>query len=435
MMHQLVVLKKLTSEIKSFVALFIYDKIIFIVMLFFHLIPSHSSAIVPIRDLAEPSIPFYRSPESPFPSGTEDLTILQQSKIQSKSEIWYLIEEQSKAQWVPAAELIFFPNEKSDSINHQRGFIKETTPTLRLNHGWRTNGEIKEGSRVIITSIRSDWSCGIDQENKPLCVASDKVILPIDTTIRVKTNSGQWHNIKARKKHFYLTVQNTYIPISKISEWIPDLNIGFLQTNSGPTELNLKFNKAKISQYKRVLVKTKELKTWNQSHLENHGNVWWQELNLKRNNEIHTFITSDELQSRTIFAKVSSKKSSQMITLASANGIFVSKDGETWNYIEKFGENNFPVAIGPRNTLIVGDQISFDEGKTFQNYLRWDQIAQQTQNFLHHPPKHLKLISINLKSSNRLDVQIDTGYKVLFFDFNTINNSISLRDSRLVNKE
>lgn len=402
----------------------------FVIYLYFIFISSTVFALIPLREKTEPSLTFFRSPYSAFPSGVADLTILNSTKKQIKSEIWYFVESQFQTKWVPASDLVFIDLNPITSVDNQFGFVKETTPTLRLNSGWRNGSPIPEGTKVTITSIRSDWSCGFDEAKKPVCVSSNKVILPIDAALKIKTISGQWHDIKARKKHLFVTTKNTFIPISKVLEWKPDTHVAFLRSSLPENSFNLLKNDFH-SPYLKVVIKEKEVRKWNQSLLENHGPIWWQEPNLKKANEAPIIITTEELQSRTIFSKATPTLSKNL-SLVSANGIFISKDNSSWKHLSQFGEDNHPVAIGPKNTLIVGDQISFNEGKTFQNYLRWDQIALQAQTSLNHPPQHLKLHTINFVAPNSLEIQIETGYKMLIFKFNTVNNIISLQNSRLV---
>lgn len=401
-----------------------------VIYIYFIFITSTVLAIIPLKEKTEPTIYFFRSPYSSFSSGVTDLSILSKSKKQIKSEVWYFIESQSENKWVPASDLVFIDFIHSNSINSQQGLIKETTPTLRLINGWRNSSSISEGTKVTITSIRSDWSCGLDKEKKPVCVPSDKVILPIDAAQKIKTISGRWYDVKARKKHLFVTTKNTFIPVSKVSEWLPDSKVAFLRNSMPENSIELLKNNFHIP-YLKVTIKGQEVRKWNQSLLENHGPVWWQEPNLKKMNESPIFITTEELQSRTIFSKAKPALSKNL-SIVSANGIFLSKDNSVWKHLSQFGEDNHPVAIGPKNTLIVGDQISFDEGKTFQNYLRWDQIALQAQTSLNHPPQHLKLHTINFVAPNSLEIQIETGYKMLIFKFNTTNNIISLQNSRLV---
>lgn len=400
-----------------------------LIVTLFLLFTLKTNALIPLREKTEPAIPFFRSPYSKFSSGVADLAVLNKSKKQIKSEIWYFVEIQPETKWVPASDLAFINLNNSHSINNQIGLIKESTPTLRHNNGWRNSSPILEGAKVTINSIRSDWSCGLDEGKKSICVPSDKVLLPIDTALKIKTISGKWHEVKFRKKHLFVTTENTFIPISKVLDWKSDPQVAFLR---GPTPekpydlLKNNFNKP----YQKVIIKEKEVRKWNQSLLEKHGEVWWQEPNLKNKYDAPIILTTEELESRLLFAKVKATQSKNLI-LASANGIFISKDNSSWKHLSQFGENNYPVAIGPKNTLIVGDQISFDEGKNFQNYLKWDQIALQAQISLNHPPQYLKLQNITFIAPSTLELQIETGYKILIFKFNTVNNMISLQNTRL----
>jgi len=413
---------------------------------------SISKGLVPINDIFNPSVPFYKEPGSPFPSGTIDLLTLNETKLSAVNEVWYLISKAQNSQteyWVPESNLYFLSPTNPLSLHQQNGLVKESTPSLKYNNGWRPGENIEPGTKITITSVRSDWSCGLDQRNNAICVKSSKVLLPIDLATKVKTKRGIWIEVVGRERHLFRTARNKLVPISKIVDFKIDKPIAFIKreplnlfitqfptlksqrgTNDDANSVSNIFKTTSNNIYIRVIIKDKTVKQWNQSRLENHGAIWWQTPENKKIAAPPIVISTEELNSRLPNLKIVSQ-SSYPISIVSANGVFISHDKASWKYLSQFGETNLPVAIGPRNTIIVSDQISFNDGKNFQNYLRWDQVTLLSQNLLHHPPAQLVIKSIDPLNHNSFKVQIDTGYKTLSFAFNMVNSQLTLLGSRL----
>ena len=81
-------------------------------------------------------------------------------------------------------------------------------------------------------------------------------------------------------------------------------------------------------------------------------------------------ITTDQLFKRKVFDVASTKG----LMLASANGIFRSVDGISWEKLIFFENKDLPLAISPSGKLYIGPYRSVDSGKTFHQYIRWDLI-------------------------------------------------------------
>lgn len=386
---------------------------------------AETRAMVQVRDLIEPTVRFYRSPSSQFSSGETSFTLLKDKQISTRLESWYWVDRGGAKEWIPSQNLFYLRDFYQQSPTEQSGILTATSSILRLKKDWRPDGTLKEGTELTITSVRSDWSCGRDKQGD-VCVATNKLLLAIDAAQRVQTSNGKWHSVKYRIGHHMITENNQVVPVSKVKTWEANPNFAFIRPIGinglrPPTTIDTQ------APYERVLLLKKEIRRWNQSILGDHGNVWWQNIQTDSIHSALILLTREELVGRKIYDQTQHPK----ISLVSADGIFLSTDGESWKLLKQFGELNYPVTIGPRNTLVVGDQLSFDEGKTFQNYLRWDQVAMQAQKILRHPPKHLRLQSVKPMGHSSLNLAIDTGYKTLVFEFNTINSQIFFLQSTL----
>jgi hypothetical protein len=375
-----------------------------------------TQAMVQVHDLVEPTVRFYRNPTSLFPSGQASHSLLKGRQISTRVETWYLIDNGASKEWQPAQNLFYLRDFYYQSPSEQTGIVTTPTPVLRFKKGWRLTGTLKMGAYVVIQSVRSDWSCGTDQSGQ-VCVPTDKVLLAIDAARRAQNSKGQWYSVKYRTRHQLVTENGMVLPIQKIKAWEADPTYAFVRPSQSPTTTT--YTISPLVPFERVRLLRKELRRWNQSILSDHGNIWWQNP-ISDSDPAAIVLSREEIEARPIYDQ--SRRS--QLGLLSAEGIFFTKDGETWTLLKQFGESNHPVTIGPRNTLVVGDQLSFDEGKTFQNYLRWDQITLETQKILRHQPQHLRLASVKPMGNTSLQLRIDTGYKTLEFEFNTINSHI-----------
>jgi hypothetical protein len=388
-----------------------------------------AEALIKQPGLIEPIVRFYRNPMSQFESGEAALDLLKQKEISSRIDTWYWVENNNLREWVPEKNLFYLRDFVQHSPMEQTAIIKEKVQVLRFNKGWIPADKIDVGTTLTVTTVRSDWACGWDSLGK-VCAPTDKILLAIDAAQKVQDELGRWHSVKVRNGATIVSTQNTELPVSKIKTWEPDANVAFIRPSPRTREPGT-IPAPDFKAFSKVAIIKKELRQWHQSLLPNHGNIWWQipdpEMKISK-----IILTHDELMSRKIFSQTPlvTNKDAEKLSLISADGIFLSQDGETWSLLDQFAEGNHPVAIGPKGTLVVGDQISLDHGATFQSYLRWDQIAQQSHKVLHHAPKHLRLHNIRASGSSTIEVQIDVGYKLLTFEFNSINNQIKyLRNS------
>lgn len=404
---------------------------------------SKSYAIIPLLEDKELTVPFFRTPLSQFPSGTKALKILKSSMIQIKEDPWYLVEGKNNKQWVPQSRLLFISqfkeifkqvnqNNNQLSLEQNFGILKGESSSMKFQKGWREGKVIKEGTLIKINSIRSDWTCG-EINREPTCVPTNSIVLASDFAERAKLKNGIWVQLKDRNNHFLITNDKKFIPFHNFS--IFEISSSLALITPLKNQLNPKLIQFDDWEpYEKVVLVKKELRKWSQSLLPDHGNVWWLEPNKNGENRAFTVISNDELNQRPISfiaQKIQTSEKSKKLSLVSANGIFYSNDNEeSWVFIEQFGETNFPVAIGPRNSLIVGDQISFNQGKSFQNYLRWDHIARLTQMELRHTPSLLILSSLKPKGPSKFEISIDTGDKEFQFEINMTNNQLTIINSR-----
>jgi len=119
---------------------------------------------------------------------------------------------------------------------------------------------------------------------------------------------------------------------------------------------------------------------WARSNLKGEE-IWWlpseaqralEEIKQTSADKSSAFTTA-QVFARKVFDIATSPRISKL-TFMSANGVFRTLDGENWDQLKIFGEENYPIAVTSRGTVVVGPYVSFDHGLNFKPYLRWDKV-------------------------------------------------------------
>ncbi len=212
---------------------------------------------------------------------------------------------------------------------------------------------------------------------------------------------GGWMTISHRNGPFLVTKTNTQAPIKDILGYVTNSHRGIVirpSSSSGPQLLS------------RVEILKPTANVWASSKLEGHGNVWWKKSNLLIEDETKsaTTITTDELMKREIYSIAFESKDS-LRGIVSSEGVYRTENGLTWTLIPLFGTQNYPVNIHPNGNWFVGSYKSTNEGKSFDPFIRWDQIAQAIEGALHRNPKVLRLTQIEALPNSQVQIYVDTG--------------------------
>lgn len=183
----------------------------------------------------------------------------------------------------------------------------------------------------------------------------------------------------------------------------------------------------------RVTLESVSAIRWMMSRLKDHGEVWWKRDvigALARTQNISESIEHSQLMKRSIYSlsffhdqkpsPVVARSKAPTFGLVSSRGVYRTINGQTWEKIPDFGDKNLPVCIHPDGIWFVGESRSFDQGQSFEPYLRWDLIAQEIQKELHRPPLYLKLLKISSMKASQLEISIDTGYGTLRLQGHTL---------------
>lgn len=152
---------------------------------------------------------------------------------------------------------------------------------------------------------------------------------------------------------------------------------------------------------------------WALSEMPGHGMIWWkkekfEDTTLEERTE--TKITSQQLLDRQVFS-LALQSGKTIRGLVSAKGIFRTEDGQQWTQIRQFGHHDLPVAVHSDGTWFVGSYKSRDHGKTFEPFIRWDQLANLIEGAIGRQPRHIRLQKFESLLKNQLQITVDTGPK------------------------
>ncbi len=226
-----------------------------------------------------------------------------------------------------------------------------------------------------------------------------------------------WLGISHRENEFLITVDGQKLKLQDFLAYAPYQDRGIITQ---------KTNEEGPSIRSRVEITSKEAHRWTQSLLAEHGKVWWrsEETSTATQDEIIK-ISSEQLMKRSLHG-VAFAPGSPFKGLVSANGIFRTEDGNSWQEIPQFSGQNFPVSIHPEGIWYVGSYRSYDEGKTFEPYIKWDKLAQQIQDSLHKMPRHLRITQIEPMSHSRIRIFLDTGVQKIKMQAHVLSQEWSL---------
>lgn len=226
-----------------------------------------------------------------------------------------------------------------------------------------------------------------------------------------------WLGISHRENAYLLTVNGLKLPLEDFLAFNPYTDRGVVSqklTEDGPSIRS------------RVAIANNRAHRWALSQLEGHGAVWWrmEEPEALKPSVAENTLTNEQLLKREVVSYAFAPKGTKGI--ASAKGVFRTEDGKTWKEIPQFAGQNYPVIIHPDGVWFVGNYRSFDDGKTFEAYIKWDKLAQTIQVGMNLPPRHLRIANIEPLSHSRIRILVDTGVQKVKMQAHILSNEWAL---------
>ncbi len=268
----------------------------------------------------------------------------------------------------------------------------------------------KEDSKLITTIPQKERVKIISWDNEKLFIQyqnfkgyvnSELVFMKADFASQALHQKKGWISISYRRGTNLIDLNNIEYPISDFKAFITNKYLAFslINKNDGP----------KIRS--RLEIKNLSGEYWHVSLLPEHGEVWWKKTipHLDSANK-EQILRTDELLKRKIYS-MAFYPETKLKGLISAEGVFKTIDGDHWKKIDFFKNENWPVTISKNKIWIVGNYKSLNEGESFEPYIRWDTLSQLVESTYSLSPKFMKLLKLEAKENNDIDLWIDTGFK------------------------
>jgi hypothetical protein len=419
----------------------------------------------PVLAAESPIVSFYRSQKSLFPSGQISQSVLEASQLRQEQKPWYRVRWNKKEYEIPGEILL-------KDIQVTQTLLTKDSVALLNSPAQGASKTLSVGANTSLVVLKTDesWALLLEPKKKIKGWArlhdlsaptEDKgvYVTLLDTFLR-KNASGPGEVLSLIPRHQRLTalaIEGNFLKVrhqgrvgfvdlsavagrGDFAMWAFHKSKGWLgishrengklvtvkndkialdefvafssYTNRGVVSKKIEEEGPSIRS--RVEIQEDSAHHWNLSVVEGHGQVWWQTASKNtrspetKTNDRPLEITSEELLKREVqgvaFASTKSMKG-----LASAGGIFRTLDGKSWSEIKLFEGKNYPVSIHPEGVWFVGSYRSFDEGKTFEPYIKWDRLAEQIQTNIHKAPHHLRIADIQPLSHSRVQILVDTG--------------------------
>jgi len=379
------------------------------------------------------STPYYKSPNSLFPSGEESeeklFTNLRKDYAQKMAieESYYEYNKQkiskkliqvtvandlsandlsvrglsnkdlSASQHSSAlADLGYFLTLKKSMLRSTADFKSKTLATINENTLLIPRGYSKGFVFVEITTAGKKLKGYVDISD---CISKFDFAKAI-YAVHPKTKLKQWIHVKNRSFDFMESTDGSIIPMSYVLGLYPDHKKAIITRKDQA-----------LPQWTTLEIKTDSQSVWLASEITGHGTVYWKK-NLNENRVASNTIKIDELLKKEIsFVSFHSKNPRKAV--ASANGLYITDDGENWRLIEQFRNYSGPVLYYNDYLIYAGNYRSTDAGKTFENYIQIEKMAGVIVQSTGVTPKRLQVKKIKTIKPFKVEVDVDIGSRVL----------------------
>lgn len=319
--------------------------------------------IFSLMPLIAHAVPFFRGPNSSFSSGEETQQKLELTKTQSLTGKWAIVQSHARSHTFRIlrqhlATIADVRTENKDYI-FTRDFIE-------LTH--ITNSDL---TTIVPPSSRLEL-LKIEAARIRVRYLDQEYFAPISNYLNalhfchsIKTSQGV-QKVASVRGFELITDKKQTLSFEQAKNCTTVFALGynletlFLQSARG--SFNLK-------NYQPLKIISEQSQIWNKSYVRGHGEVWWREGSQEKREKL---ISSKQLFQRKIFDIARADH----IFIASAEGIYRSFDGENWQKISQFQNENHPVAIARDGTIFVGSFVSRDNANHFENFVHFDHMIR-----------------------------------------------------------
>lgn len=254
--------------------------------------------------------------------------------------------------------------------------------------------EIPSGQKVQLKSlIKSQWA-QIIYKGKVGFVPLNQLKSRLNVALKVRTAKG-WEDPSAD------TFNQKIFELMTNPNWVGTGDFSVELKSSPHSQAKVVAN---LQAWSDLEVLSRKKMRWVQSHVSGVGEVWWE--------KDEKIIPVAKIKKLTNVRQIVRNPKSNVF-FASANGLFKSLDGMEWEPVDDDLIKNQAISIARDGTLFVGEKLTHDQGKSFQPYIKWDNLVEQLTYIENIQPKHLGILKITPLdgSSQRLMLKLDVGDK------------------------
>ncbi|MEI7973336.1 MAG: hypothetical protein WCH11_03110 [Bdellovibrio sp.] len=338
----------------------------------------------------ELGISFFKDISSRFPSGQRALNELERSLVRKQNRNAHLVRKDGKEFWKERQDLLFFEDLESKSLERAR-----TLFTSELRHApseeARVLLNIPPSSDVWILRFGKNFALVRFGEPSGIegWVSLQKLALRSDFAAFAQDPEGVWKPVQHREFGELVLEDRSRLPLFLSQNFVPRKSFALLSrshTHFAPG------SRVEVLQYSE--------EAWQISRLPGHGEVYWKYPRRKP----RLGFSTEQILAREIYS-VSFHPQQAKMGLVAADGIFSTRDGESWHRLDLFQNQNLPVLVNSQGHLFVGHQWSLDGGSSFEPYLKLENLVS----LLRPQASTLRLIAIGETSDRSLHVQIQAG--------------------------
>lgn len=317
-------------------------------------------------------------------------------EILATDDTWALIRHQNQEGWVPLLSLEATPEDQGAALTLIDTYLRE-----KPEAGSRLVTTIPQGTRLQEFTIEKDWIHVRSQKYNGF-VDLGHVYLRADFARWGHHKKLGWIQLQHRESFKLKTQDGLLFPLNEFNGFVSQPGRAFVLNSQiqGPQKRS------------RVEITKMLADRWAVSRLKEHGEVWWKRESLSLASQdpssANEKIKTEALLKREIFS-MAFTDSQKVQGIVSAKGIYRTEDGETWQRLESFGNNDYPVAVHKDGVWFVGSYRSMDYGKTFEPFIRWDKVADALAQKNISVGSMVKILKIESLKTPYIEILMDTG--------------------------
>lgn len=428
-----------------------------------------SQFLLPMAFAQSHGIPFFKNPRSLFASGQASYEALTQRQLRSNYELRLRVHHLNKDYYIPP-EMIVRDIELSKMANPKENLplLKEpflessrvgkispgtTVQILKVQGAWSfievpcrfpclgiaakgwvfteklnpslsdvgytitlIDSFLKKAPKIesqVITTVPKETRLQILQMNQGWALVQYRnyqgyldlshLILKADFAYSFADSNNQWHPVLRRSQEFFITPKGEKYKINEAKALATRQDIGIVIKADPPNWL--------LRQ--QLVIKEATASLWIQSQMNGHGPVWWKKslgeiLNSKT--ESSSTLLTEQLLEKEIHAMAFT---SNGIGFISAQGIYRTSDGLHWKKLSQFGDKDYPITLSKEGVWWIGPYRSRNGGESFDQSIRWEQLARTVENHLRVTPRHLSITKVDVLNRKEVVLTVDTGIKMV----------------------